>query len=82
MDSQEINVKSLFLVTRSFIKSQLDPKNPTGTIIFVSSGLSGLVTPGWSAYVTSKLAAERFIEHVDAGEFSSNMFLSREQIWV
>ena len=53
----------------AWLKSQSDPHNPTGTVIYVSSGLEGMVFPGLSAYSISKLAGHRFMEYVAAGEY-------------
>ncbi|KAK4947887.1 hypothetical protein LTR10_013395 [Elasticomyces elasticus] len=62
----EINVKGLFTTIHYFIKSQSNPENPTGTIISVGSAASGKVFPSISSYATSKYAAQRVLEFVDA----------------
>ncbi|ESZ91743.1 hypothetical protein SBOR_7850 [Sclerotinia borealis F-4128] len=60
----EINLKGLYQMTHHYIKSHLDPKKPTGTIISVSSGRAGFTTKGGSAYNISKLAEQRLTEHI------------------
>ena len=65
---QKVNVLGLHHTVSSWIKTQPDPKNPVGTVINVSSGLEGLVSPGLSAYSTSKLAGHRYMEYLAAGE--------------
>jgi len=51
-----------------FIQAQPNPKQPTGTIITVSSGRAGLTAPGGSAYNISKLAEQRLAEHLQLGK--------------
>jgi hypothetical protein len=63
-------VKGLFLTAQSYIKSQPDPKNPSGTIISVSSGFAGRIHPGFSAYSVGKLGEQKLGEYVDAGKDS------------
>lgn len=53
----------------SFIKSQPDPDEPTGTFVSVSTNLVGQLFPGVSAYSTSKLAVQRYIEYLNIGNF-------------
>lgn len=65
-------MKGLFLTVQSYINSQPDPKNPTGTIISVSSGLAGRVHPGFSAYSVGKLGEQKLGEYVDAGKVLVN----------
>lgn len=54
--------------------SQPDPKESTATIINVSSGRAGFLNAGGSAYNISKLAEQRFSEHLQIGKafFSSH----------
>jgi hypothetical protein len=52
---------------QSFVRSQEDPKNPTGTTICVSSSLAGRIFPGFSAYSIGKLGEQKLGEYVDAG---------------
>jgi hypothetical protein len=52
-----------------YIKSQPDSKDPSGTIISVSSGLAGLTIPGGSAYSITKLSEQRLGEFITAGMF-------------
>ena len=68
--SQEINLRGLYLMSHYYIQSQRNPKEPTGTLITVSSGRAGLTSPGGSAYNVSKLAEQRLNEHIQLGEVS------------
>lgn len=74
---QTVSVKGLFLTVQFYIKSQPDPKNPSGTIISVSSGFAGKIHPGFSAYSVGKLGEQRLGEYVDAGMISSSRRQSR-----
>lgn len=58
----EVNVKGLYLVTRSFLSLVL--QSETKTIINVGSLGGHLVQPGASAYQTTKLAVLRFTEFI------------------
>ncbi|KAG4437489.1 hypothetical protein IFR05_007044 [Cadophora sp. M221] len=62
--SIEINVKGLYSVTHHFINSQPNPNESTATVITVSSGRAGFTTANGSAYNISKLAEQRFNEHL------------------
>ncbi|KAL2060304.1 hypothetical protein VTL71DRAFT_9699 [Oculimacula yallundae] len=53
------------LMSRYFIASQSTPHDPTGTIIYVTSGLAGILSPGFAAYSIAKLAGQRFTEFLD-----------------
>lgn len=72
---QEINVLGLHNTVVAWINTQPDPKNPVGTVIGVNSGLAGKIVPGNSAYSTSKLAAHRYMEFLDAGESAATLNL-------
>ncbi|KAF2007035.1 short chain dehydrogenase-like protein [Amniculicola lignicola CBS 123094] len=61
----ETNVLGLHNVAVSFIKSQPNPDEPTGTIISVNSAMGGVVHSGTSAYSISKLASQRYIEYLN-----------------
>jgi len=50
-----------------YIKNQPNSKDPSGTIITVSSGLAGVTQPAGSAYSINKLGEQRLGEFVDAG---------------
>ncbi|KAK3646834.1 hypothetical protein LTR56_008321 [Elasticomyces elasticus] len=66
----QVNVLGLHHTVACWIKTQPFPKNPVGTVINVSSGLEGLVSPGLSAYSTSKFAGHRYMEYL-AAEYPS-----------
>lgn len=51
-------------MTHYFIQSQPSPETPTGTIITVSSGRASFTTRGGSMYNITKLAEQRFSEHL------------------
>ncbi|KAL5314234.1 hypothetical protein ACEPPN_018659 [Leptodophora sp. 'Broadleaf-Isolate-01'] len=53
------------LMARYFIASQPTPEDPVGTIIYISSVLSGQLVPNFAAYAISKLAGQRFMEYLD-----------------
>lgn len=63
----EINVLGTHNLAMSFIKSQDNPDKPVGTFISVNTNISGIFFPGVSAYSTSKLAVQRYIEYLDVG---------------
>ncbi|KAN0119209.1 NAD(P)-binding protein [Hyaloscypha variabilis] len=60
----DVNLKGAYIMNHYFIQAQPNPKEPTGTIITVSSGRAGLTAPGGSAYNISKLAEQRLAEHL------------------
>ncbi|KAH6710635.1 hypothetical protein BKA61DRAFT_489056 [Leptodontidium sp. MPI-SDFR-AT-0119] len=62
--AMEINVKGLYSMTHHFINSQPNPKESTATVITVSSGRAGFTTADGSAYNISKIAEQRFNEHL------------------
>lgn len=63
----EINVLGTHNLAMSLVKSQESPDKPVGTFISVNTNLSGKLFPGVSAYSTSKLAVQRYIEYLDIG---------------
>jgi NADP-dependent 3-hydroxy acid dehydrogenase YdfG len=64
-------------MSHHYIQSQPNPKEPTGTLITVSSGRAGLTAPGASGYNISKLAEQRLNEHLQMGEFSQRVRASK-----
>jgi hypothetical protein len=66
---QEVNVLGVHTTTVAWVKSQPDPKKPTGTIITINTGLSCMTVSGTSAYTISKLAAQRYMEFVATGTY-------------
>ena len=51
-----------------FIRTQPTPKEPSGTIVTVGSGMAGITNgDGGSAYNISKLAEQRLGEHLQLG---------------
>lgn len=56
------------------MRSQDDPKNPTGTIVCVSSSLAARIFPGFSAYSIGKLGEQKLGEYVDAEYPNLRMF--------
>ncbi|KAH7308810.1 hypothetical protein BKA65DRAFT_601664 [Rhexocercosporidium sp. MPI-PUGE-AT-0058] len=62
--TMEINVKGMYSMTHHFINSQPNPKESTATVITVSSGRAGFTSAHGSAYNISKIAEQRFNEHV------------------
>jgi NAD(P)-dependent dehydrogenase (short-subunit alcohol dehydrogenase family) len=64
----EVNVLGTHNTAMSFIKSQPDPEKPVGTFVSVSTGLVAFLFPGTSAYATSKVAAQRYIEQLNIGK--------------
>lgn len=71
--SQEVNVRGLRNTIAQWILSQETPESPTGTVINVNTGLTGLTIPGCSGYAGSKLAAHRYMEFIDAGRPSPTL---------
>jgi NAD(P)-dependent dehydrogenase (short-subunit alcohol dehydrogenase family) len=68
---KEVNLKGSYIMTHYFIQSQPNPKEPTGTIITVSSGRAGLTGAGGSAYNIAKIAEQRLNEHLQLGQYPS-----------
>ncbi|KAF2028737.1 short chain dehydrogenase-like protein [Setomelanomma holmii] len=64
--SFEVNTLGTHNLATSFIRSQADPTKPVGTFISTNSGLAGIIEPGLSGYSIAKLAAQRYIEYLDA----------------
>ncbi|PVH80210.1 NAD(P)-binding protein [Cadophora sp. DSE1049] len=62
--TMEVNVKGLYSMTHHFINSQPNPRESTATVISVSSGRAGFTDAGGSAYNISKIAEQRFSEHL------------------
>ncbi|KAF2657955.1 NAD(P)-binding protein [Lophiostoma macrostomum CBS 122681] len=62
----EVNILGTHNTAMSWIRSQENPDDPVGTFLATNTDASGLVTPGLSAYAISKLAAQRYIESLDA----------------
>ena len=60
-----VNVKGPYLVTRAFLPQILE-RGGEKTIINLSSIAAHLLSPGTSAYQTSKLGVQRFTEFLDA----------------
>jgi NAD(P)-dependent dehydrogenase (short-subunit alcohol dehydrogenase family) len=54
------------LMSKCFINSQPTPENPVGTIVYINSGLAGMIQPGMAGYSIAKLAGQRLIEYLDA----------------
>jgi NAD(P)-dependent dehydrogenase (short-subunit alcohol dehydrogenase family) len=54
------------LMTKYFVTSQLNSADPTGTIIFITSGVGRMIIPGMSSYSIAKYAGDRFTEYLDA----------------
>jgi NAD(P)-dependent dehydrogenase (short-subunit alcohol dehydrogenase family) len=54
------------LMAKYFISSQPQPADPVGTIVYITSGLGALITPGLSAYSIAKFAGQRLTEFLDA----------------
>lgn len=53
------------LMSKYFISGQPDPKDPVGTIVYISSGLGCNVFPGFSSYSIAKHAGMRLMEYLD-----------------
>jgi NAD(P)-dependent dehydrogenase (short-subunit alcohol dehydrogenase family) len=53
------------LMSKYYVSSQPTPKDPVGTIIFMTSGLESMDVPGISSYAIAKLAGHRLIELLD-----------------
>lgn len=66
----QVNVLGTHNVAVSWIKSQSNPDEPVGTLVSVSTALAGQVMPGYSAYSTSKMAVQRYIESLEIGMFA------------
>ncbi|KAK0110151.1 hypothetical protein ONS95_002803 [Cadophora gregata] len=62
--TMEINLKGVYSMTHHFINYQPNPKESTATVINVCSGRAGFTTAAGSAYNISKLAQQRFTEHL------------------
>ncbi|CAM1504641.1 Fc.00g022320.m01.CDS01 [Cosmosporella sp. VM-42] len=60
-----VNVKGPYLVTRAFLPQILE-RGGDKTVVNLSSIAVNLLSPGGSAYQTSKLAVQRFTEFLDA----------------
>jgi NAD(P)-dependent dehydrogenase (short-subunit alcohol dehydrogenase family) len=54
------------LMSKYFISSQPRPEDPVGTIVYITSGLTSMITPGFSSYAIAKMAGTRLIEYLDA----------------
>ncbi|KAF2464762.1 short chain dehydrogenase-like protein [Lindgomyces ingoldianus] len=61
----EINMLGTHNTAMSFIRSQPNPSEPVGSLISVNSGLAGMLEPLVSAYSTSKLAVQRYMEYLN-----------------
>lgn len=53
------------LMSKYFVSSQSIPEDPVGTIVFITSGLSGVMIPGTESYSIAKLAGQRLMEYLD-----------------
>lgn len=53
-------------MTKYFILSQPSPADPVGTVVFITSGVGGMIIPGMSSYSIAKYAGDRFTEYLDA----------------
>ena len=62
-------MKGLHSRVVSFVRSQDYQKRPIGIVIYVSTGLSGILQEGIAGYATSKLAAHRYLEYVATGKY-------------
>lgn len=72
----EINLKGGYNMTHQWIQSQPNPKEPTGTILTVSSGRAGFTGVGGSSYNIAKLAEQRLNEHLQLEYPSLRVFTS------
>jgi NAD(P)-dependent dehydrogenase (short-subunit alcohol dehydrogenase family) len=54
------------LMSKYFISSQPQPTDPKGTIVYITSGIGGMILPGTVAYSIAKLAGQRLTEYLDA----------------
>lgn len=54
------------LMTKYFVLSQPNRADPTGTVVFITSGAGGMIIPGLSAYSIVKYSGDRFTEYLDA----------------
>jgi hypothetical protein len=59
-------------MTKYFVLSQPNPADPTGTIVFITSGVGGMIIPGMSSYFVAKYAGDRFTEYLHA-EYPSKL---------
>lgn len=67
-DVQEINIRGPYLHIYNFLQQHLtEGKEPTGTVIVLSSGAASFTQPGMSAYAISKLIEIRLIEFLHIG---------------
>jgi NAD(P)-dependent dehydrogenase (short-subunit alcohol dehydrogenase family) len=65
---QEINTRGPYLHIYNFLQQYLtEGKEPTGTVIVLSSGAASFTQPGMSAYAISKLIEIRLIEFLHIG---------------
>ncbi|OBT61064.1 hypothetical protein VE03_09481 [Pseudogymnoascus sp. 23342-1-I1] len=62
----EVNVKGPYLMSRAFLPLLLQNKDSARIIVNISSLGAHLLSPGASAYMSSKLAGLRFTEFIDA----------------
>jgi short-subunit dehydrogenase len=56
---KEINVKGLYLCTRTYLRALA---GKPGVILNVSSSVSDMVTPNLSSYATTKTAVNRSVQ--------------------
>ncbi|KAF2118760.1 hypothetical protein BDV96DRAFT_629390 [Lophiotrema nucula] len=62
----DINIHGTYLQVYSFLQQYLsEGKEPTGTVIILSSGAAAFTFPGMSAYAISKLVGIRIAEHLN-----------------
>jgi NAD(P)-dependent dehydrogenase (short-subunit alcohol dehydrogenase family) len=54
------------LMARYFVSTQAHPKDPVGTIVYITSGIGGMMLPGAASYSIAKLAGQRLMEYMDA----------------
>lgn len=54
------------LMARYFISTQSNPNDPVGSIVYLTSGLAGMIFPGGSGYSIAKMAGQRLTEFMDA----------------
>jgi len=79
-EEKEINLKGSYIMTHYFIQSQLNPKEPTGTIITVRSGRAGITAAGGLTYNISKIVEQRLNEHLQLGNSLPSQFLFVESL--
>lgn len=71
----ETNIRGPYLHVYNFLQQFLsEGKEPTGTVIFISSAAGGIIIPGGSAYGISKLANTRQAEFLHAEHDSVRSF--------